>query len=208
MPNSRSNKKLPPISARALPQSKHDLANVLDVGCHFRFVCAPPLSHPLAVHCQLDYGVVIAERLTIFYRFGFKLVLYVLCQRAQISPQCTHDLVVFRFTFRFRRFDQLVPLEHFITSEINYGLTLGLASRFNLLLEVFASWIVLGDVLQPPTIRTCDLFPQRLVREDVGASNFTRRFHSVSVELDFVSLYVRILYELVFMCRALAFHIT
>ena len=190
-----SNKELPPIATCALAQSKNDLAYVLDVGGLFCLVCALPLSHLLAIHRHLYYGMVVGERLPILHGFVFKLALYVLRQRAQPSPQCTHDLVMLRFALRLRLFDDLISLEHFITSEFNNGLTLRLASRLHLVLEVRALWIVLGYVLQPPTIRACDLVVQRLVCEDVGTSNLTRRIHPILVELDFTRLCVRRFYE-------------
>ena len=166
-----SNKERPSIPARALPQPKDDLTNVLDVRCLFRLMCAIPLSHPLAIHRQLDYGVVVAERLPILNGFAFKLVLHRLHDRRQHAPQRPHDLVVFSLTFCLRLFYQLVPLEHFTTSEIHEGLTLGLTSRFNILLEVFASWIVLGYVFQTPISLFLALIIQCLIDEDVRASN-------------------------------------
>ena len=76
-----SHKELPSIASRARPQSKHDLANVLDVGLPLCLVCAIPLAHLLAIHRKLNYGVVVVERLTILNGFVFKLVFHTLRKR-------------------------------------------------------------------------------------------------------------------------------
>ena len=68
-------KELPPIPSRALAQSKDYLANVLDVGFLLCLVRALPRPYLFAIHRQLDYGVVVGERLLIFMRLFLKLFL-------------------------------------------------------------------------------------------------------------------------------------
>ena len=68
-------KELPPIPSCALPQPKHDLANVLDVGLSLCLVRTIPHPHLLSLHRELDDCVVIAERLLVRIRLSFKLLL-------------------------------------------------------------------------------------------------------------------------------------
>ena len=192
-----SHEKFPPIPPCALPQPKHDLTYVLDLGFLFSLMCAIPLRYDLPIHGKLNYGMVLGERLPILLCFFCKLVLHAFLQSTHPTHHCSHDLVVFSFTFCLRIFYQLVSLEHFIASVFNDGLTLRLDSIFNLLLEGRTLRIVLGDVFQPPTTSRCDLSLQDLVGKDVGASNLTRRNHSILEELDFVRFRVRSLYELI-----------
>ena len=57
------NKELPFVPPRAFSHTKDNLANVLDVGLPLCLVRALPLPHELAIHRQLDYGVVFGEGL-------------------------------------------------------------------------------------------------------------------------------------------------
>lgn len=169
--NSTSNKELPPIATCALPQPKHNLANVLDVGCLFCLVCAIPLAHLLAIHRQLDNGVVLVERLPILNGFAFKLVFHVLRQRGQPTSQCPYEFVVLCLALSLCLLDQLVALAHIVAYHLNERLPCLAYVVLDLLLVGRAFCGVLGDVLQHPTIYLGHLVVQRLVCEDVGASN-------------------------------------
>ena len=115
-----SHKELPPISARALSQPKDNLTNVLDVGLPLCFVCAPPLSHELAVHRQLDYGVVVCERLFVVICLAFNLAPY----RFHGGVQCPNDFVVFCLAQFFRVLNQLLSLAHPVFNHIDNRLPL------------------------------------------------------------------------------------
>lgn len=193
-----SNKKLPPIPSCALPQPKHDLANVLDVGLSLCLICAIPHPHLLAIHRKLDYGVVVAQSLPILIRLAFNLLFQRLQGTRRHHPRNPHELVVLCLSSRLSFLDKLLALAHLLVRVLNERLSNVTYPIFNLLLEVLALGVIFGNVLQPPTSRHSDLVLQDLVGEDVGATNAPRCVHSILVELDFARLDVRCLYELIF----------
>lgn len=158
-----SHQELPPIPPCALPQSKNDLANVLDVGFLFCLVCVIPFRHELAIHRALNYGVVVGERLPIFNGLFFKLGSYVLAKRTQIPSQCTHDLVVFCLALSLFAFHKLLALAHFLSYMFNERMPQVASSIFNLLFEGCALRIVLGYVFQFPNSLFCALVLQRFI---------------------------------------------
>ena len=196
---STSNKEFPSIPTRARPQPKHDLANVLDVRRLLCLVCAIPFLHDLAIHRQLDNGVVFREGLFIILRLFLKLLLQRLQGTRCHTPNSPNELVVFCLSSRLSFLDELLALAHLLVRILDERLPNVTYPIFNLLLEVLTLGVILGDVLQPPTSRNGDLVLQDLVGEDMGASNSARCVHSVFVELDFVRLDVRCLDELIFM---------
>ena len=105
-----SNKELPPIPSRALPQPKHDLANVLDVGLSLCLICAIPNPHLLALHRKLDDCVVIAECLLIRIRLLFKLLLQRLQGTRNHTPNSPYELVVLCLSSRLSFLHQRLAL--------------------------------------------------------------------------------------------------
>ncbi|MBR4845835.1 MAG: hypothetical protein IKU98_05385 [Bacteroidaceae bacterium] len=179
------------------------MAYVLDVGLPLRLVCAIPYPHLLAIHRELDYGVVVAERLLVILCLAFKLFLQRLQGTRHHTLGNSHKLVVFRLASRLCLLDELLALEHLIVRTRNERLPQGAYPLFNLLLERSALGIVLGNVLQSPATRNGELVLQDLVYEDVGATNPTRGVHPILVELDFVRLCVRRLDELILVACSL-----
>ena len=76
-----------------------------------------------------------------------------------------------RLAFRLFSFNEHLAFEHLIVSIFNKRLPQVAYLVFNLLLEVRALWIVLGDVFQSPTTSRRVLSLQDLVGKDVGATN-------------------------------------
>ena len=148
-----SNKELPPIASCALPQSKSHLAYVLDVGLPLRLVCAIPHLQLLAIHRQLNYGVVVGKSLFVILCLLFKLLLQRLQGIRNHAPRNPHELVVFCLSLRLSFLDELLALAHLIVGILDERLPYVAHPRFKYPLELGALWIVLVDVLQPPTTR-------------------------------------------------------
>ena len=197
-----SHKELPPIPTRALSQPKHDLAYVLEVGFPLCLMCAIPLRHDLSILRQLDDGVVLGECLLVILSLALKLLLQRLQGTRRHASHSANELVVFRLALRLLPLHEHLALEHLISRILNERLPQVAYPILNLLLEGRALGIVLGDVLQSPTTSHCDLSLQDLVCEDMGATNLTRRIHSILVELNLARRGVRSLYELVLVVRS------
>ena len=179
------------------------MANVLDVGLSLCLICAIPHPHLLALHRELDYGVVVAQRLPILIRLAFNLLFQRLQGTRRHHPRNPHELVVFCLSSRLSFLHQRLALAHLLVRIIDERLSQIEYPIFNLLLEVLALGVIFGNVLQPPTSRHSDLVLQDLVGEDVGATNAPRCVHSILEELDFARLDVRGLDELIFVVRSL-----
>lgn len=165
-------KELPSIASRARPQSKHDLANVLDVGLPLCLVCAIPFRHDLAIHRQLDNGVVVGEGLFVILCFAFKLLLQRLQRIRHKTPRNPHELVVLRLALCLFSFNKLLALEHLLVRKLNERLPYIAYPRFKYPLVFGALGIVLGYVFQTPITLFLALIIQRLIDEDVGATKF------------------------------------
>ncbi len=109
---------------------------------------------------------------------------------------------MFSLAFRLGLLDDLVSLVHLISRILYERLPHVAYSIFNLLLEVLALWIVLGNVFQFPIALFCALILQCLIDEGVGATKFPRRFHSILEEPNFVRLCARSLDELILVARS------
>lgn len=164
---STSNKKLPPIPSCALPQPKHDLANVLDVGLSLCLICAIPHPHLLAIHRKLDNGVVFREGLFIILRLFLKLLLQRLQGARCHTSHSPHKLIVLCLAFCLFTFNEHLALEHLLVSIFDKRLPQVSHLVFNLLLESLALRVILGYVFQTPISLFLALIIQRLVDEDV-----------------------------------------
>ena len=160
-------KELPSIASRARPQSKHDLANVLDVRLLLCLVCAIPFLHDLAVHRQLDNGVVFREGLFVILCLFLKLLLQRLQGTRCHTSHSPHELIVLRLSFRLFSFNEHLAFEYLIVSIFNKRLPQVSHLVFNLLLESLALRVILGYVFQTPISLFLALIIQRLVDEDV-----------------------------------------
>ena len=197
------NKELPSVPPRAFSHPKNDLANVLDVGFLFRLVCAIPTRHNFSIHRLLDYGVVVCESVLIIFCLAFKLILQRFKDIRDHAPQCPNGFFVFSLALRLFTFHELLAFARLISHIINEHFPCVSYSIFNLLLELIALWVILGNVFHFPIALFLALVPQRLIDEGVGATNLPCRFHSILEELDFVRFKVRQLDELIFVCRSL-----
>ena len=167
-----SHKELPSIPSCARPQSKHDLANVLDVGFLLCLVCAIPLPHDISLHRQLDNGVVFREGLFIILRLFLKLLLQRLQGTRCHTSHSPNELIVLRLAFLLFSFNEHLAFEHLIVSIFNKRLPQVSYLVFNLLLEGLALWVILGYVFQTPISLFLALISQRLVDVIVGATKF------------------------------------
>ena len=136
-------KELPPIPTRALPQSKDNLANVLDVGLSLCLVRTIPHPHLLSIHRELDDCVVIAERLLVRIRLLFKLLLQRLQGTRNHTPNSPNELVVFCLSSRLSFLHKLLALEHLLTRIFDERLSQIEYPIFNLLLEGLALGVIL-----------------------------------------------------------------
>ena len=148
------------------------MAYVLDVGLPLCLVCAIPFRHDLAIHRQLDNGVVFREGLFIILRLFLKLLLQRLQGTRHHTSNSPHQLVVLRLALCLFTFHIRLALEHLIVRILNERFPHVVYPILNLLLEGRALGIVLGYVLQFPSARSLALVPQRLIDEDMGASKF------------------------------------
>ncbi len=165
------NKELPPIPPCAFTHPKDNLANVLDVGFPLCLVCAIPTRHHLAIHRLLDYGVVVCEGVLIIFCLAFKLILQRFKDIRDHAPQCSNGLVVFCLALRLFTFHELLALARLISHIFNEHFPCVSYSIFNLLLELIALGIVLGNVFQFPIALFCALISQRLIDEDMRTTN-------------------------------------
>ena len=167
------NKELPPIPPCALAQSKNDLANVLDVGFLFSLMCVRPFRHDHSIHRHLDYGVILGKRLLIIICLFLKLFLQRLQGTRHHASHIPNKLIVFRLASRLFTFHELLALEHIIANILNKRFPQVAHFIFKFLLEVCALRIVLGYVFKFPSTNLCVLFLQRLIDEDMRATNLT-----------------------------------
>ena len=79
---------------------------------------------------------------------------------------------MFRLALRLFTFHELLALEHLIVGIFNKRFPQAAYSILNLLLELIALWIVLGNVFQTPIPFFLALIIQRLIDEDMGATKF------------------------------------
>ena len=165
-------KKLPPIPSCARPQPKHDLANVLDVRRLLCLVRAIPFLHDLAVHRQLDYGVVFREGLFVILCLFLKLLLQRLQGTRHHTSHSPNELIVLRLAFRLFSFHEHLALEHLLVSIFDKRLPQVSYLVLNLLLEGLALRVVLGYVFQTPISLFLTLIIQRLVDADARATKF------------------------------------
>ena len=180
------------------------MANVLDVGFLFRLVCAIPLRHHLAIHRQLDYGVVFGEGLFIILCLFLKLFLQRLQGARRHASHSPHQLIVFRLALCLFTFHIRLALEHLLVRKLNKRLPQFTHPILKLLLVFIALGIVFGYVFHSPIALALflALIPQRLIDEGAGASNLPCRFHSILEELDLLRHKVRHLYKLVLVARS------